>query len=47
MSDEPAGEGESEAERMPWTFVLLLVAAGLYLLLRLIQGIVWLAHKVG
>lgn len=32
--------------RAPWHFWLLLVALSIYLTYRLIQGIVWVAHKL-
>jgi hypothetical protein len=46
MSDERGGGEEPQAEKWPFTFILLIVAAGLYLLLRLVQGIGWLADWV-
>ncbi len=45
MSDEPGDEPQNE--RWPFTFVVLIIAAALYLLLRLIQGIGWLAGRIG
>jgi hypothetical protein len=47
MSDEQGGGEERQAEKWPFTFILLIVAAALYLLVRLIQGIGWLADWVG
>ena len=46
MTDEHGRGEEEQAERWPLGFVLLLVAAGLYLLLRLVQGIGWLADWI-
>lgn len=42
-SDEPAGSDE----KWPWSFILLIVSATIYLGWRLIQGIVWLVNWVG
>jgi len=47
VSEERSGGEEPEAEKWPWSFVLLIVAAALYLLLRLVQGIGWLADWIG
>jgi hypothetical protein len=47
MSDDHGGGEEPQAEKWPLTFILLIVAAALYLLLRLVQGIGWLADWVG
>ena len=40
MSDQPT------EQKVPWSFVLLLVAAALYLGFRAIQGIAWLIDWV-
>lgn len=40
MSDQP------EEQKVPWSFVLLLVAAAIYLGFRAIQGIGWLVDWV-
>ena len=47
VSDDPGGGEEPKAEKYPFTFIMLIVAAALYLLLRLVQGIGWIADKVG
>ena len=47
MGDEQGGGEEPRSERYPFTFIVLIVAAALYLLLRLVQGIGWLADRVG
>jgi len=44
----PADEKDADEEdkKVPWHFKLLLVALVIYLGFRLIQGIVWVAHKL-
>lgn len=44
---EPAAgdDGEEDVPHAPWHFKLLLLATVLYLLFRLVQGVVWLVHK--
>jgi hypothetical protein len=32
--------------RAPWHFKLLVVAGGIYLSWRLVQGVAWLLHRV-
>jgi hypothetical protein len=44
IADPPAGD--EVAERVPWHFWILVIALGVYLTWRLIQGIVWVADKV-
>ena len=50
--DRPQGAAETAAAKVddhkgpPWHFWLLLVALVLYLSWRLIQGIVWITHKI-
>ncbi len=42
-----AEEPDGSDEKWPWSFILLIVAAALYLLLRLVQGIGRLADWIG
>ena len=37
---------QSQEERTPWSFWVLVGAAALYLGLRLVQGIAWLAERL-
>ena len=46
MSEDPGGGEEPRSEKYPFTFIILIVAAALYLLLRLVQGVGWLADRV-
>jgi predicted RNA-binding Zn-ribbon protein involved in translation (DUF1610 family) len=41
------GEEEGEAPKVPWHFKLLMAGVTIYLGWRLVQGIIWLVHKVG
>jgi hypothetical protein len=47
MSEDPGAGEEPRSEKYPFTFIILIVAAALDLLLRLVQSIGWLADKVG
>jgi hypothetical protein len=42
-----ADEPDSSAEKWPWSFILLIVSAAIYLGWRLIQGIAWLVDWAG
>lgn len=50
MTDEspflPEEETEPEDLPTPWGFRITLIAAGLYLLWRLIQGVVWVFERI-
>ncbi len=48
-SPEPraADEPDTSDEKWPWSFILLIVSAAIYLGWRLIQGIVWLVNWIG
>lgn len=50
MSDEspflPEEDNEPEDVPTPWGFRITLLAVGVYLLWRLIQGIVWLVDRI-
>ena len=39
------GEVEGEPPKVPWHFKLLMVGLSLYLLWRLVQGILWVVHR--
>jgi hypothetical protein len=47
MSDDRGGREDPSAEKWPVGFIVLVVAAAIYLLFRLIQGIGWLADWIG
>ena len=47
MSDRPEPETHEEDQGYPWSMILLIVAAAIYLLWRLLQGIGWLVDRVG
>ena len=34
-------------EKAPWHFKLMVGAAGIYLSWRAVQGVVWVAHRLG
>ena len=40
------GDDEKKKSKAPWHFWVLLVALVIYLGFRLLQGIVWVAHKL-
>lgn len=42
----PEGETDPEDLPTPWGFRITLVAAGLYLLYRLGQGVVWVVERI-
>ncbi|GMQ84613.1 MAG: hypothetical protein BMS9Abin07_0177 [Acidimicrobiia bacterium] len=44
---EAADEPDGSDEKWPWSFILLIVSAAIYLGWRLIQGIVWVVDWVG
>ena len=45
MSEQP--DSQEEDQGYPWSFILLIVAAAIYLGWRLIQGVGWLVDWVG
>ena len=40
-------EDASPEEKAPWSFRLVVVLTALYLLWRLVQGVMWVLHRVG
>ena len=45
-SPDDEKDADDEKKGAPWHFWVLLVALVIYLTFRLIQGIVWVAHKL-
>ena len=46
IADPKEEKAEKERTRPPWHFYVLLVALVIYLGFRLVQGIIWVAHKL-
>ena len=47
MSERPEPGAPQEEQRWSWSFILLIVAAVIYLGWRAVQGIAWLVNWVG
>lgn len=46
MDGAPEGTGRARGGRRPWWMVTLIVVFGGYLGFRLVQGAVWLIHRL-
>ncbi len=46
MDGQPEGTGKTRGGRRPWWMLTLIVVFGGYLAFRLVQGLVWLIHRI-